>query len=312
VIRVAVVQRPPVFLDRSATLADAVAAVHEAAGREARLVVFPEAFVPGYPAWMWRLRPGPDMALTERLYAQLHANSVSLAADDLAPLRQAAREREVVVVCGVHERDTEFSGSTLYNTVVLIGADGALLNRHRKLMPTNPERMVWGSGDAAGLKTVATPCGRIGTLICWESYMPLARYSLYAQGMEVYVTPTYDSGDRTVATMQHIAREGGCWVVSCGAAFQARDLPDSLPGKAELFRNPDEWVNPGDSVVVAPGGKIAAGPLHEERGILYAQMDLERVGMARRSLDVAGHYARPDLFQLHVDSRPQKPLQFRP
>jgi len=251
--RVAVIQRPPVFLDRARTLENAVAALAEAAGNGAQLAVFPEALVPGYPAWMWRLRPGPDMALTERIHARLRANSVSLAADELAPLRQAARQHQLAVVCGIHERDADSGGGTLYNTVVTIGADGEVLNRHRKLMPTNPERMVWGCGDATGLKAVDTPCGRVGALICWESYMPLARYALYAQGVDVYVTPTYDSGERAVATMQHIAREGGCWVVSCGCAFQARDIPDDVPGKDELFRNPEEWVNPGDSVVVAPG-----------------------------------------------------------
>jgi len=302
---VAVIQRPPVFLDRAATLDRAVASLGEAAANGARLAVFPEALVPGYPAWMWRLRPGPDMALTERIHARLRANSVSLAADELSPLREAARRHELTVVCGLHERDEALGGGTLYNTVVTIGADGALLNRHRKLMPTNPERMVWGCGDASGLRTVPTACGRIGALICWESYMPLARYALYAQGLDVYVTPTYDSGERAVATMQHIAREGGCWVVSCGSALQARDIPDAFPGKGELFRNPDEWINPGDSVVVAPGGKIVAGPLHEERAILYAEIDLERVGVARRSLDVVGHYARPDLFELRVNARPQ-------
>jgi nitrilase len=252
--RVAVIQRPPVFLDRAATLDRAVASLGEAAANGARLAVFPEALVPGYPAWMWRLRPGPDMALTERIHARLRTNSVSLAADELSPLREAARRHELTVVCGLHERDEALGGGTLYNTVVTIGADGALLNRHRKLMPTNPERMVWGCGDASGLRTVPTACGRIGALICWESYMPLARYALYAQGLDVYVTPTYDSGERAVATMQHIAREGGCWVVSCGSALQARDIPDAFPGKGELFRNPDEWINPGDSVVVAPGG----------------------------------------------------------
>jgi len=306
--RIAVIQRPPVFLDRRETLNIAVTAVAEAAAGGAQLAVFPETFVPGYPAWMWRLRPGIDMGLTERIHARLRANSVSLAADDLAPLRQAARQHELTVVCGIHERDTEFGGGTLYNSVVVIGADGAVLNRHRKLMPTNPERMVWGCGDATGLRVVDTPCGRVGTLICWESYMPLARYALYAQGVEIYVTPTYDSGERTAATMQHIAREGGCWVVSCGCAFQGRDIPDAFPGKRELFSNADEWVNPGDSLVVAPGGKIVAGPLHEERGILYAEIDLERVGIARRSLDVVGHYARPDLFELRVNTRAQKPV----
>lgn len=208
--RIAVVQRPAVFLDRAETLKSAVTAVREAAQSGAQLIVFPETFVPGYPAWIWRLRPGTDRALTEKLHARLRVNSVSLAADDLAPLRQAAKQNKVTVVCGIHERDAEFSGGTLYNTVAVIGADGTVLNRHRKLMPTNPERMVWGCGDATGLRAVDTPCGRIGTLICWESYMPLVRYALYAQGVEIYITPTYDSGERAIATMQHIAREGGC------------------------------------------------------------------------------------------------------
>jgi len=192
--RIAVVQTPPVFLDRAATLAKAADAVAEAAKGGARVVVFPEAFVPGYPAWIWRLRPGGDMALTEKLHALLRANAVDLSRDDLAPLREAAKRHKVAVVCGVHERDADFGGGTLYNTVVVIGADGAILNRHRKLMPTNPERMVWGFGDASGLKTVDTPCGRVGVMICWESYMPLARYALYAQGIDVYVAPSYDSG----------------------------------------------------------------------------------------------------------------------
>ena len=307
--RIAIVQQAPVFLDRAATLARAVEAVDEAAGAGARLIVFPEAYVPGYPAWIWRLRPGPDMALTEQLHARLRAQSVDLSGTDLAPLREAAARRGVTIVCGVQERDSEFSRSTLYNTVVTIGPDGALLNRHRKVMPTNPERMLWGFGDASGLRVVDTPCGRVGALICWESYMPLARCALYAQGIDIYVAPTYDSGDRCTATMQHIAREGGCWVLGSGCAFQGRDIAAALPALSRLFEDADEWVNPGDSVVVAPGGKIVAGPLHETQGIVYAEIDLERVGMARRNLDVVGHYARPDLFQLHVDRRPQRPVR---
>ena len=140
--------------------------------------------------------------------------------------------------------------------------------------------------------------------------MPLARCALYAQGVDIYVAPTYDSGDRCTATMQHIAREGGCWVIGAGCALRASDIPDSLPGKAELFKNAEEWINPGDSVVVAPGGKIVAGPLHEELGILYADVDLERIGMAQRSLDVVGHYARPDLFRLEVNNRVLTPVKF--
>ncbi|MGQ0525198.1 MAG: nitrilase-related carbon-nitrogen hydrolase, partial [Betaproteobacteria bacterium] len=164
-MRIAVVQRPPVLLDRAKTTEDAVRAVGEAAANEARLVIFPEAYIPGYPAWIWRLRPGGDMALAEKLHSHLLTNAVSLGGDDLAPLYRAAREHKVTVVCGIDERDAEFSRGTVYNTVVTIGPDGALLNRHRKLMPTNPERMVWGFGDASGLKVLDTPCGRIGALI---------------------------------------------------------------------------------------------------------------------------------------------------
>ena len=309
-MRLAVVQRPPVLLDRSRTIAEAVKAVHEAAANEARLVVFPEAYIPGYPAWIWRLRPGGDMALAEKLHSQLLANAVSLDGDDLAPLREAAKEHKVTVVCGMDERDAEFSRGTIYNTVVVIGPDGSLLNRHRKLMPTNPERMVWGFGDASGLKVIDTACGRIGTLICWENYMPLARCALYALGVEIYIAPTYDSGDKWIGTLQHIAREGGCWVVGSGVAFRSSDIPDSVPGKAELYPNSDEWINAGDSVVIEPGGKITAGPMRREHGILYAEIDLERVGVARRSLDVVGHYSRPDVFQLHVNTSALKPVEF--
>ena len=308
--RVAIIQQPPTFLNRAETLSRAVTGVREAAQGGARLIVFPEAFIPGYPAWIWRLRPGSDFALSERLHSLLLANSVSVEGDDLAPLREAAKQNKVTVVCGIDERDTDFSRSTLYNTVVVIGPDGTVLNRHRKMMPTNPERMVWGFGDASGLRAVETPCGRIGTLICWENYMPLARCALYAQGVDIYIAPTYDTGERWIATMQHIGREGGCWVLGSGCAFQARHIPDAVPGKAELYPNPDEWVNAGDSVVVAPGGKIVAGPMHNELGILYADIDLERVGVARRSLDTVGHYSRPDIFQLHVNTNPLNPVEF--
>ena len=307
-VRIAIVQRSPVFLDKAATLARAAEAVAEAAGAGARLVAFPEAFVPGYPAWIWRLRPGSDMALTEQIHARLLAEAVNVEDADLAPLREAAARHEVTVVCGLQERDATFSRGTLYNSVVLIGPDGRLLNRHRKLMPTNPERMVWGFGDATGLVVVDTPCGRVGMLICWENYMPLARHALYAQGIDILVAPTYDSGDRCTATMQHIGREGGCWVLGCGCAFQGRDIAPAMPAKAKLFENPDEWINPGDSVVVAPGGRLVEGPLHEQHAILYASIDLGRVGLARRSLDVAGHYGRPDIFQLQVNRRPQPPI----
>ncbi len=310
--RLAIVQKAPAFLDHAECLRIAVSAIAEAAGGGAGLVVFPEAFISGYPAWIWRLRPGGDMALSERLHRALLENAVDLASNDLDPLREAARKHRVTVICGINERDGTFSRGTLYNTVVTLGPDGSVLNRHRKLMPTNPERMVWGQGDATGLRSVDSPCGRIGALICWENYMPLARYALYAQGLDVYVAPTYDSGDRWIATLQHIARESGCWVVGSGVAFRGSDIRGAAPGLSDLYPDAEEWVNPGDSAVVAPGGKIVAGPLRNEFGLLYADIDRAPIDNARRTLDVTGHYARPDLFSLHVRNGPLNPADFNP
>ena len=311
VVRVAVVQQPPVLLDRTATLSAAITHLEAAAGAGAGLVVFPETFIPGYPAWIWRLRPGDDHDLTGEIHQRLVENSVDLAADGLKSLRDAAAELNLVVVCGIHERDGMFGRSTLYNTVVTIGSDGTILNRHRKLVPTNPERMVWGQGDAGGLRVTDTEIGRVGTLICWENYMPLARYALYADGVEVYVASTWDEGETWIATMRHIAAEGRCWVIGSGCALRGADVPASFPGREQLFPDPEEWINPGDSVVVAPGGALVAGPLHEELGLLMADITPTRAAAARRTLDVAGHYSRPDIFQLTVDRSARDPVTYR-
>jgi nitrilase len=308
--KLAVIQHPPCILHRDDTVRRAVALIEEAAGAGAQLIIFPEAFIPGYPAWIWRLRPGGDWGLSEALHARLLDNAVTLGTDHLQPLCTAAGRHKVTVVCGINERDGALSQTSLYNTVVVIDAAGAIINRHRKLMPTNPERMVWGCGDATGLKVVDTPCGRIGTLICWENYMPLARYALYSQGIEIYIAPTYDSGNGWIGTLQHIAREGGCWVVGSGNILRAGDFPQDLQDNPQLYPDKAEWVNPGDSVVIAPGGDIVAGPLHNEPGILYVDLDRQRTGIAKRALDVAGHYARPDIFTLHVNTRPQSPVKF--
>lgn len=309
-VKLAVVQHPPVLLDRQATIERALTLLDEAVAAGARLVIFPEAFVPGYPAWIWRLRPGGDMKQSDALYALLMENAVDVERGDLAPLSEAAKRHRVTVVCGIDERESDLGRSTLYNTIVTIGPDGTLLNKHRKLMPTNPERMVWGFGDASGLKAVDTPGGRIGTLTCWENYMPLARYALYAQGVEIYIAPTYDNGDGWIGTLQHIGREGRCWVVGSGNVLRAQDIPDSFPDKATLYPDPEEWINPGDSVVIAPGGSIVAGPLRKEVGILFADVDPARIGAARRNFDVVGHYSRPDIFELRVHTGTRKPVRF--
>jgi nitrilase len=283
--------------------------IDEAAKGGATLIVFPEAYVPGYPAWIWRLRPGGDMAISGEIHARLRENSINLARGDLQPVQDAAAKHGVTVVLGINELDSEFSGTTMFNTVVVIGPDGTLLNRHRKLMPTNPERMVWGMGDASGLRVVDTPVGRLGALICWESYMPLARYALYAQDIEIYVAPTWDAGESWLATMRHIAKEAGCWVIGTATAMQGSDVPEDFPDRDRLFK-PDEWINDGDAVVVKPMGAIAAGPLNRQKGILYADIDRDAARRARRSLDVCGHYSRPDIFSFSVNRKPLHPASF--
>lgn len=308
--KVAVVQKAPVFLNKEKTIASAVSLVKEAVTSGAKLVIFTEAFIPGYPAWIWRLRPGGDWSISEELHSRLFQNAVNLSSSDLTPLYDAARLHKVTIVCGMNERESNLSQATLYNTVIVIGPDGTLINRHRKLMPTNPERMVWGFGDASGLNVVDTPAGRIGTLICWENYMPLARYALYSKGVEIYIAPTYDSGDEWLGTLQHIAREGRCWVVGCGNLLKGSDIPDDFPEKSKLYPDNYEWVNSGDSVVIAPGGEICVGPMREEEGILYCEVDHERAGIAKRTLDVAGHYSRPDIFKLHINTEPQSPVEY--
>lgn len=309
-VKAAICQRPPVLLDKKASMAAALAMVAEAADQGAKLMTFPEAFFPGYPTWVWRLRPGADMALGNEIHRQLQLNAIDMGSGDLDPLREAAVKHGMVIVMGMHELDSAFSGSTLFNTVVVIGDDGAILNKHRKLMPTNPERMVWGMGDASGLRVVDTKFGRLGCLLCWENYMPLARYALYAQQMDILVAVTWDCGDLWTASMRHIAKEGGCWVLSSATALQGSDIPASFPGRGQFFKD-EEWINPGDAIAVKPGGTLAAGPLHQEKSILYVMIDADTAQAARKSLDVAGHYSRPDVFQLNVDRRPKLPAVFR-
>ncbi len=309
-MKLAIVQYPPVYLDLEKTMDRAVAIVAEAAAKGCQMLVFPEAWIPGYPTFIWRLPPGAGMGKTDALYARLQANSVDLSRDGMARLQEAAKDHSMVIVAGYQEVDGAVSGSTLFNSCIIIDADGRIANNHRKLMPTNPERMVWGFGDGSGLNVVDTAVGRVGALLCWENYMPLARYALYAQNIDIYVAPTWDSGETWLATMQHIAREGGCWVVGCATALEASDIPADVPYRDELFPNADEWVNPGDAVVYKPFGGVAAGPMHEKKGLLITEIDVAEARASRRKFDANGHYARPDVFQLTVNRAAMKPVNF--
>ena len=301
-VRVAAVQATPVVLDRDATVAKAVGLIKEAAAEGARLIVFPEAFIPTYPDWVWRTTPWADGDWYERLFQQ----AVDIPSVTTSALGQAAADAGAYVCMGVNERD----GCTLYNTLLYFDPTGSLVGRHRKLMPTGGERLVWGYGDGSGLVTVDADFGCLGGLICWENYMPLARAAMYAMGVEVYVAPTWDNSDAWVSTLRHIAKEGGCYVVGVTPFIRGSDVPRDLPRADELYGGDEDLLSKGNSCVVAPGGDVLAGPLEGEAGMVYADLDLSRVAKARRLFDPVGHYARADVLRLVVDAGAKPAVAF--
>jgi nitrilase len=297
----AAVQATPVFLDREATVQKSVSLVREAASGGARLIAFPETFVPTYPEWVWRLSPwdGPSSAL----YARLLEQSVEVPGPATDALGRAARQAKAYVSIGVNERDP--AGSTIYNTQLYFGPDGSILGKHRKLMPTGAERLVWGYGDGSTLDVWETPFGRVGGLICWENYMPLARAAMYAKGIDVWVASTWDDDPTWVSTLQHIAKEGRVHVVGVNSVIRATDVPADVPGYEAVWKDDDGWMSRGRSAIVRAGGEVLAGPLLEEEGIIYAELDAEEARGQRVRFDPVGHYSRPDVFELvvHEDRR---------
>lgn len=303
----AAVQTAPVFLNRDATIALACAQVAEAARNGAKLVAFPESFVPGYPDWVWAVPAGSDMH--NDLYAQFLDQSVEIPGAALQPLCEAAHSADVYVVIGVSERNSEASGGSLYNTLLYIDPNGQIMGKHRKLVPTAGERLTWAQGDGSTLGIYDTPLGKLGGLICWENYMPLARYALYAWGVQIYVAATWDRGEPWLSTIRHIAREGRVYVISSGIALRKDDIPDHYAFRQRYYGDVGEWVNVGDSAIVSPQGTFIAGPLHRDKGILYAEIDPAQMRGPKWMLDVAGHYARPDVFQLTVNRAPSPMLR---
>ncbi len=303
---VAAVQASYVLMDREATTSKVEELVRAAAGQGAQLIVFPEAFVPGTPIWIDSV---PIWDGDEAWFARLVDQAVVVPSPTTDRIGAAARDAGAYVVVGIDEREPH--GTTIYNTLLYFGPDGRLLDRHRKLMPTGSERTVWGMGDGSTLNVVETELGRIGGLICWENYMPLARFHLYAQGVDVWVAPTLARGDGWIATMRHIAREGRVWVVGVNPCLRVEQIPADFPDRDRVWRVSDDddearWVEPGNSVICNPSGEIVAGPLRHEEGILTAEIDLSRVHEMRRLFDPTGHYNRPDVFQLSVDTRPRR------
>ena len=298
----AAVQRPPVVLDREATLARAIDTIAEAAAQGARLVVFPETWLPTYPYW----HPfSSEAAAFSALYRRLYEQSVAVPGPEIARLGEAAARAGATVVIGVNEREP--SGGTLYNTLVYLGSDGALLGKHRKLVPTLSERMIWGRGDGSDLDVYPTPLGRLGGLICYEHQMAPARYALCGLGIELHasVWPGFAMLHPVVdAATRHLAYENACFVIVARDVLSLDDVPRDLPLREERI-----WNAHGGSAIIAPGGEYLAGPEFDKEMILYAEIDPARTIEARRWVDGAGHYSRPDVFQLRWDRRPKSPLE---
>lgn len=299
-VKVAAVQAAPILFDREATVEKAVQLIDEAASEGSQLVLLPEAFIPAYPRGLsFGMVVGRRSSAGRDLWQRYWENSVDVPGPATEKLGEAAQRANAYVAIGVIERE----GGTLYCTLLIFGPDGSLLGKHRKLKPTGSERLIWGEGDGSTLPVFETEIGRLGGLICWENYMPLARMALYSQGVEIYLAPTADSRDSWLATMRHIACEGRCFVLGCNQ-FVTRDMyPEDLPGYEELASQPDVMCR-GGSVIVSPFGEILAGPLYDREGILCADLDLSEVIRGKLDFDVVGHYARPDIFRLTINAQP--------
>ncbi len=305
--RIACVQASPVFLDLEATLDKACRLIAEAGAAGARLVVFPECFLPTYPVWVWFIPPYRTKDLRV-LYTELVHNAVTIPGEATGRLGEAARNAGVHVTIGVNEINAEASGTTLYNTILFLDDAGRVLGKHRKLVPTAGERLVHGMGDGSTLAVYETPFGRLGGLTCWEMYMPLAKYAMYTWGVEILVAPTWDRGEPWTSTLRHTAKEGRAYVVGSCSTLHRDDIPDHFAFK-EWIPSGVEWLNPGLSTIIDPDGKFVVEPVGEREEILYADIEPDNFVGPRFQIDAAGHYARPDIFTLTVDRTPRPMLK---
>jgi len=306
IFRVAIVQNSPVFLDLDASLAKAIRLAEEAAKRQARLIVFGETWLPGYPAWLdycrdvalWDHRPSKDV------FAKLRQNSLTVPGKETEALAQVAAELKVTLVIGANERvETGPGNGTLYNALLTFSAEGQLANHHRKLIPTYTERLVWGQGDGRGLRSIETPGGRVGGLICWEHWMPLARQAMHIAGEHIHIAvwPTVHQMHQVAS--RHYAFEGRCFVLAAGMIMRVKDLPRELRLTPGLGANPESFLLYGGSTIFGPDGRYVVEPLCEQEDIIIADLDLDALDRERMTLDVSGHYARSDLFTFQVETK---------
>lgn len=303
------VQAAPVYFDTDATVDKVCGLIGEAASAGSDLIVFPEAYVGGYP---WGLAFGTAVGgrsdAGRRTWERYWRSAIDVPGPHTRQIAEAAATAGSYAVVGVIERDSTYSAGTLYCTLLYFGPDGSLLGKHRKLKPTAAERLVWGEGDGSTLTTVETPFGTVGGLICWENYMPLARMAMYGAGVEIYLAPTADARGRWQATLQHIALEGRCFVIGCNQ-YVTRDMyPDDLEIASELESWPETLCR-GGSAIYDPAGDCLGGPLYDAEGTVVAELDLSAVPRGKFDFDVTGHYARPDVFRLHVDRSEQRPVE---
>jgi len=308
--KVAVIQAAPILFNREATITKASRLIQDASTQQANLILFPEAFIPAYPRGLsFGTVVGSRTPAGRRTWEKYWTNAIEVPGPETDALGAAAREAGAYLAIGVIERDSQFSHGTVYCTLLYFGPDGKLLGKHRKLKPTAGERLIWGEGDGSTLPVFSTPFGKIGGLICWENYMPLARMAMYSKGIDIYLAPTADARDTWQATLRHIACEGRCFVLGCNQFVTREMYPQDLDGIEDLASQPDVLCR-GGSAIISPLGEVLAGPLNGEEGILYADLDLGEVARGRFDFDVAGHYARPDVFRLIVNERPNAPVAY--
>ncbi len=303
VVRVAAVQVAPAFLDLEASLDKLDVWARKAAAEGARIVAFPETWLPGYPAW---IDSSPEAAIwahpgAKTLFARLFENAVTVPGPVTTRLGTLSKELGVTLVVGAHER----AGRTLYNVLLTFGADGALLNHHRKLVPTYTERLVWGHGDGHGLKAVDAAGVKLGGLICWEHWMPLARQAMHDTGEEVHVAAWPGVQEMHQVASRHYAFEGRCFVIAVGSILRVDQMPAELPPLEKYAKDPKGLMIPGGSAIIAPNGRYLAGPVVDQETLVVADCDLDETVREAQTLDVSGHYSRPDILEFKV--RPSPP-----